>query len=101
MSRVSIVKCSNYAQAIRKTKKALDKIETTNLVKDGSKILLKVNLIMGAPPEKAVNTHPEVIRGTGRYFKEKNCEVTVADSSGTKGFTSEAFKVSGIKKVCE
>lgn len=79
----------------------MDAVHANKLVKKGDSVLLKVNLIRGAVPEKAINTHPEIVRGVGRHFKALGCKVIVADSSGTMGFTSEGFRVSGIQKVCE
>lgn len=101
MSTVHIERCPEYADAAAAAGKALAAVHANRLVKKGSSVLLKVNLIRGASPEKAINTHPEVVRGVGRYFKEHGCRVVVADSSGTTGFTSESFRVSGIQAVCE
>ena len=51
-------------------------------VKSGQKVLIKPNLLMGKPPEKAVTTHPEILRQTILLAQEAGGIVTVGDSPG-------------------
>jgi len=101
MSRVHVESCPTYAGAVGAARTALDAVKADTLVKSGDSVILKVNLIRGDAPEKAINTHPEMVRAVGKYFKNLGCKVIVADSSGTFGFTTEGFRVSGITAVCE
>ncbi|TXT54736.1 MAG: hypothetical protein BAJALOKI2v1_730008 [Promethearchaeota archaeon] len=67
-------------------------------------ILIKPNILMGKDPERAVTTHPEVLRSTIQWIKQFNPKrIIVAESSGTKtiGATEKAFEGSQIKLVCE
>lgn len=44
------------------------------------RILLKPNLLSPNPPDKAVTTHPEIIRQSALYFLERGASIIVADS---------------------
>lgn len=74
------------------------------MTKEGMVILLKPNLLMAKAPERAVTTHPEVVRSTIQWLKQYNpSKIYVSDSSGGQkpGKTENAMKVSGILAVCE
>lgn len=60
-------------------------------------VLIKPNILVGAPPEKAVCTHPEVVRALIRSMPESY--VLVGDSPGLGGTLSAAGR-SGIASVC-
>ncbi|MBW2451844.1 MAG: DUF362 domain-containing protein [Deltaproteobacteria bacterium] len=51
-------------------------------VKPGQKVLIKPNLLMGKPPEKAVTTHPEIVRQTILLAQEAGGIIYVGDSPG-------------------
>ncbi|TLM66821.1 MAG: DUF362 domain-containing protein [Deltaproteobacteria bacterium] len=51
-------------------------------VRPGQKVLLKPNLLAGKPPEKAVTTHPEVVRQVILLVQEAGGVVSVGDSPG-------------------
>ncbi len=97
--KVALERCKDYSKTKKTVSKLLKKIDFD--ISD-SKILLKPNVLTGVVPEKAVTTHPEFLRGVIKYFKQKKCEIVVADSSGhtIKGATQLAFEKSGIAEVC-
>lgn len=73
------------------------------LVKPGERIAVKINLLRGAPPERAVTTHPETLRCVLRALRAAGAEPFVGDSPGgpgTRGFVMRAYKASGIAAVC-
>ena len=73
------------------------------LAAPGERIAVKINLLRGAPPEKAVSTHPETLRCVLRALKETGAEPFVADSPGGlngPAKVARAYKVSGIAAVC-
>jgi uncharacterized protein (DUF362 family) len=75
----------------------------TAIVKPGERIAVKVNLLRAAPPEKAVTTHPETLRGVLRALKEAGAQPFVADSPGGPNGPAKvarAYKMSGIADVC-
>ncbi|MFX0024821.1 MAG: DUF362 domain-containing protein [Candidatus Hermodarchaeota archaeon] len=72
--------------------------------KEGMTMLLKPNLLMGKPPERAVNTNPEVVRSVIQWVKQFNpLKIYVCDSAGGQkpGITETAMNESGIKAICE
>lgn len=85
--------------------KALEQIDAQNLMKKENMIvLLKPNLLMGKPIERAVNTHPEVLRSVIQWVKLFNpSKVYVCDSAGGQkpGITELAMKDSGILAICQ
>lgn len=68
----------------------------------GKRILLKVNLLSGRDPSKAVTTHPEFLAGVIRSLNERGAECIIADSPGGE-FTDlklqEAYRSSGLEEV--
>lgn len=102
--RVSIVKCENYEHqkvksAIIKSLELIGGIE--EIVKPGNTVLLKVNVIIGFPPERAATTHPSIVGAMTEIVKEAGGIPWVGDSSGAYGYTAKSLELSGIKKACE
>ncbi|MBU6391996.1 MAG: DUF362 domain-containing protein, partial [Planctomycetes bacterium] len=68
-------------------------------------VLLKINLLSSSqPPERAVNTHPVVVRALVNIFqKDFGCEVYIGDSSGSvkNASTFNAFRVTRINEIAE
>lgn len=83
---------------------ALEKIDAKKLfTREGMKVLIKPNILNDKPPERAVCTHPEVIRSVIQWVKQfKPSKITVAESSGGAklGFTEKAMKGSTILDMC-
>jgi uncharacterized protein (DUF362 family)/Pyruvate/2-oxoacid:ferredoxin oxidoreductase delta subunit len=73
------------------------------IVAPGESVAVKVNLLRGAPPEKAVSTHPETLRCVLRALKRAGAIPFVADSPGGlngPAKVARAFKISGMTDVC-
>jgi uncharacterized protein (DUF362 family)/Pyruvate/2-oxoacid:ferredoxin oxidoreductase delta subunit len=51
-------------------------------VRPGQKVLLKPNMLAGREPEKAVTTHPEIVRAVIRLAQQAGGIVAVGDSPG-------------------
>ncbi|MBE7545610.1 MAG: DUF362 domain-containing protein [Planctomycetia bacterium] len=108
MSIVSIAKCDDYTlekvyHAIHRSLSLLNGTEM--LVRPGKKVLLKLNLLSSSQtPERAVNTHPAVVRVLVDIFqKDFGCEVYIGDSSGSvkNSSTFNAFRVTRINEIAE
>jgi uncharacterized protein (DUF362 family)/Pyruvate/2-oxoacid:ferredoxin oxidoreductase delta subunit len=109
ISTVSLVKCqtydpSNIEDAIKKALELIGGIKS--YVKPGDRVLLKINLLTGDVPEKAVTTHPAIIRAMIHQVKAAGGIPQVGDCSGYEGASSpkryfNACRTSGVMQVCE
>ncbi len=69
-------------------------------VKPGQSVLIKPNLLAGKTPEKAVTTHPEIVRGVIQLVQRAGGEVSLGDSPGI-GSPETVARKSGILAVAE
>lgn len=70
-------------------------------VKPGDRVVLKVNLVFGRDPDKAVNTHPAVVRAVALLALQAGAgSVAVGDSPGY-GSAKAAAKAAGIARVAD
>jgi uncharacterized protein (DUF362 family)/Pyruvate/2-oxoacid:ferredoxin oxidoreductase delta subunit len=100
-SSVSIVECQNYDEgnvlsALRQSIDLIGGIQT--FVKKGSRVLLKPNLLFGKSPEKAVTTHPSILRGMIQIVRGAGGIPSIGDSPSVGSLTWTAEKA-GIKAV--
>jgi len=102
-SSVSIVKCQNYDEekVLSALRQSIDLIGGIQVfVKKGSRVLLKPNLLFGKSPEKAVTTHPSIVRGMIRIVREAGGVPSIGDSPSVGSLTWTAEKA-GIKAVAD
>jgi uncharacterized protein (DUF362 family)/Pyruvate/2-oxoacid:ferredoxin oxidoreductase delta subunit len=107
MSKVSIARCAEYesgqlAAALDATLSALGGMAA--YVSPGLRVLLKVNLLSRATPDRAVTTHPEFVRAVIRSVQAAGGIVTVGDSPGGTvgaGAVRRLWHDTGIGEVCE
>ncbi|HSK48141.1 MAG TPA: DUF362 domain-containing protein [Coriobacteriia bacterium] len=106
MSTVSIARCETYEpdaveMALSQVLAPLGGISA--FVSPGNRVLLKVNLLSRALPERAVTTHPELVRALIRAVRGAGGQPTVGDSPGgpnTAGLVRRVWQDSGIAEVC-
>ncbi len=87
---------------------SLDRLVTpfggwAEIVAPGERVAVKINLLRGAPPERAVCTHPETLRHALRALKAVGAEPFVADSPGGlngPAKVARAYRISGISQMC-
>lgn len=72
----------------------------SQFVKPGQKVLLKPNLLAGKPAERAVTTHPALIKGVAQLVQDAGAEVWLGDSPGIGSAESVARKC-GVMAVVE
>jgi uncharacterized protein (DUF362 family)/Pyruvate/2-oxoacid:ferredoxin oxidoreductase delta subunit len=101
--RVSLAACPDYGR---------DRIESalarllepeggmTAFVQPGQQVLLKPNLLAAREPEKAVTTHPEIVRAVIRLVQQAGGIVSVGDSPGF-GAPRAVAGTCGILQVVE
>jgi uncharacterized protein (DUF362 family)/Pyruvate/2-oxoacid:ferredoxin oxidoreductase delta subunit len=94
VSKIVAGRCDRYDAV--ELRRFFDRAFTeVGLVFDHQRVLLKPNLLSGKSPQKAVNTHPQLVRVLAEIFLEKSCEVYVGDSPGYES-TEKALRNSGI-----
>ncbi|MHA1681646.1 MAG: DUF362 domain-containing protein [Promethearchaeota archaeon] len=83
---------------------ALELIGAEELMEEGMVVLLKPNMLSAKPPERAVTTHPAVLKAVINWVKKFNPKrIVVSDSSaGIKQDTTvKVAKASLIQETCE
>ncbi|MBN1383453.1 MAG: DUF362 domain-containing protein [Elusimicrobia bacterium] len=103
MPTVSLIKCNSYQNAEASIKEAIRLIGgTEKFFKSGQRILIKPNILSAKTPDKAVTTHPEVVRAIIRIVKNAGAIPAVGESpGGAIGGAEKVWQKSGIGKVCE
>lgn len=83
MSQVYIARCTDYTPerveaAVRASVDALGGMRA--FVSAGQQVVLKPNLLQAQPPERAITTHPAVVRAVARLVIEAGAKPIIADS---------------------
>jgi uncharacterized protein (DUF362 family)/Pyruvate/2-oxoacid:ferredoxin oxidoreductase delta subunit len=102
-SSVSIVRCPNYDEdmVLSGLQRSIDLIGgIQTFVKKGNRVLIKPNLLYGKSPEKAVTTHPSILRGMIQIVREAGGVPFIGDSPSVGSLMKTAEKA-GIKAVAD
>jgi len=100
MAKVSIIKATYSDPGIETLLAPLGGME--QFVKKNEKVLLKVNLLSGKEPEKAVTTHPEFVRAVAKAVREAGGEPYIGDSPAgpfSKRNLIKAYERSGLEDL--
>jgi len=103
--RIALFKCRDYDFdlvyfSLQRVIELLGGIE--KFIKPKSKVLLKPNLLLGISPQKAVTTHPQIIRAVIRILKTINCEIYLGDSCSAwvnAKKSRQVYAETGIEKL--
>lgn len=98
--KVAVVKCSSYDRDV--VRDAVRKIFLLTDVREDAfkKILFKPNMLSDRTPEEGVTTHPSVIEGAVRYFKDS--QNIIGDSpASVKKPASLYWEKCGYKQAAE
>lgn len=103
-NQIAITKIEN--EEIKKAVfEALELIDAKQLfTRAGLTVLLKPNILIAKPPERAATTHPSIVRAVIQWVNQFSPKkIVVAESSGGQamGTTEKGFKACGIQDVCE
>jgi len=101
--KVTIVSCPDYTfeKVLAAVKKSTDLLGgLQQFVKPGNRVLIKPNLLSGRPPEKAVTTHPSVVKASIQLVKDLGGIPLVGDSPGAGNLLKVAEKT-GIKEIAD
>lgn len=106
-STVALLKCEEYDEenVLSTVRRSVDLLGGMKaFVGNGQRVLLKVNLLRGDRPERAVTTHPAVVRAVTLLVQEAGGEVVIGDSPGGPNsvmLLRRAYKNSGYDRVAE
>ncbi len=81
--KVSIVRCPDYSDksVLRAVKEAVDLVGGMDAyVKPGDRVLLKPNLLSAKDPERAVTTHPSMVKAIIQWVRDAGGAPSVGDS---------------------
>lgn len=70
------------------------------LVQKGSRVLIKPNFLAPAPPDKAIVTHPLIIKAAAEYVLYHGAHPVISDSPATGSFEKILIE-SGVKSALE
>ena len=101
METVSVVICKEYEHELLRHAviKLLEPIGGISAyIRDGDRVLLKPNLLAAKDPDKAVTTHPALVRVVAELVREAGGIVKIGDSPGIGGFLKVTEKT-GMHKV--
>jgi uncharacterized protein (DUF362 family)/Pyruvate/2-oxoacid:ferredoxin oxidoreductase delta subunit len=97
-SKVAIIRCDSYDddEVFGAVKKGVGLLGGAGqFAAAGQKLLLKPNVLSGAPFQKCVCTHPAVVKAVGRLFQSVTANVSYGDSPGA-GKAESALESCGI-----
>ena len=100
-AKVSIVRCPDYSEksVLRAVKGAADLLDGMEaFVRMGDRVLIKPNLLSARDPEKAVTTHPSVVKAVIQLVRDAGGIPMVGDSPAIEGLVKVASKA-GIYDV--
>lgn len=100
---VQLAACDSYDPVrVREVVGACLNIVAADLPTAGKRVLLKPNVINSMPPERAVCTHPQVVRAVAEWVLQRGGEVTIGDQPGY-ALTEDVetcFRDSGLITAC-
>ena len=104
--RVALVRCETYELPVleESLKKLLSLLGGIGeFVKSGERVLIKINLLQGRLPEKAVTTHPNLVQAVVNLVKEAEGIPAIGDSPGERVTTftglARAYRTAGLEEV--
>lgn len=104
---VAVEKCADYAEervsaALAAVLAPLGGLST--FVKAGDRVLLKLNLLADFPPEKAVTTHPSLVKAVIRQVQALGATPVIGDSPAgktTPASYAKLLQITGIQQVID
>lgn len=103
--RVALARCESYQLPVLENslKKLLGLLGGIGeFVKNGDRVLIKINLLSGRPPEKAVTTHPSLVEAVVNLVKGAGGIPAIGDSPGEKATITglaRAYRTAGFEEV--
>ena len=104
---VSIARCGNYDRDQVRVAVASCLVPLGGIgavVRAGSQVLVKPNLLQSRPPEDGVTTHPEVVRAVVEQVQAAGARVVIGDSPGgrnTRSTYEVLLRKTGMQEVID
>ena len=89
---------NDYNDIKNQVKYLLDNLLKDVEIKDGMSVFIKTNALSPHPKERAITTHPSVVKAIIKYLKKYNVRIIVGDNPATKEMTT-VYKVNGTMDV--
>lgn len=104
-SKVSLVHCPNYERErlSKAVQRSFDLIGGLgSVIKKGSRVLIKPNLLASKRPERAITTHPEVVAAVAEEIKRVGGQPMIGDSPGAvRKDLRVVWSTTGMEEVSE
>jgi uncharacterized protein (DUF362 family)/Pyruvate/2-oxoacid:ferredoxin oxidoreductase delta subunit len=105
MSTVALVRCDSYDDALvlDAVRRGLDLLGgVAEFVRSGERLILKPNVLAPSTPDKAVTTHPSVMKAVARVLLDAGARLSYGDAVGVPLLPSAmAMKRVGLSQVAE
>ncbi|MDR1941311.1 MAG: DUF362 domain-containing protein [Endomicrobium sp.] len=103
MLKISLLKCDDYNKVYSAVNEAVELIGgIDSFIRPGEKVLIKPNLLSPKEPEKAVTTHPAIVKAVIKLVKKAEAVPIVGDSpGGAIRDIKHLWKKTGMQAVCE
>ncbi len=107
MNKVAVVKCANYEEvkifpAIQNALELIGGVK--KFISPGQKVLLKPNLAGPYSPERAITTHPFIIKALTKIFQSAGAKVSIADSPTgihNPSYLKLVYKKTGMEEIAD
>lgn len=103
-AEVSLAKCTNYndKEVEAALRKAISAVTDLNYITEGTRVVIKPNLVSFLSPDRAATTHPVVLNALIRILNEKGAKITVGDSPGglfNSVYVNRVYKATGMNNI--
>lgn len=103
-AEVSLAKCTsyNYKEVEAALRKAISAVTDLSYITEGTRVVIKPNLVSFLPPDKAATSHPVVLNALIRILNEKGAKITVGDSPGglfNSVYVNRVYKATGMNSI--
>lgn len=103
-TEVSLAKCTSYndKEVESALRKAIGAVTDLSYITEGTKVVIKPNLVSFLSPDRAATTHPVVLNALIRILNEKGAKITVGDSPGglfNSVYVNRVYKATGMNNI--
>lgn len=103
-AEVSLAKCTSYndKEVESALRKAIGAVTDLSYITEGTKVVIKPNLVSFLPPDKAATSHPVVLNALIRILNERGAKITVGDSPGglfNSVYVNRVYKATGMNNI--